>query len=79
MVKVSRGGQADVFCQGLKDQTVVFVRDSFSIQPSALLNHSFAHTVYLNNSVEGASPEEIIKKHHPDLLVFALQEELAVN
>lgn len=79
VVRIAREGQAEVFSRGLGDQTVVFVRDSFLTQPSALLNHSFGHTVYLNNSVEGTNPEEIIEKYHPDLLVFALQEELVAN
>ena len=65
---------AEVFCEGLGDRTVVFVRDSFLREQSPLLNHSFGHTVYLNNSNEGQDPAKVIEKWKPDLLVFAMQE-----
>ena len=71
---VYRGGRTDVFCSDVGTETVVFIRDSFLTLPSQLLNHSFAHTVYLNNTVEGRDPREVIDTIRPDLLVFALQE-----
>lgn len=71
---VYRGGRTDVFCSNVGTKTVVFLRDSFLTLPSQLLNHSFAHTVYLNNTVEGRDPREVIETISPDLLVFALHE-----
>ena len=63
-----------MFCQDRGDSTVVFVRDSYLRLPSILLNHGFAHSIYLNFSAEGRNPREIIKADRPDLLVFALYE-----
>lgn len=72
--KITRSQKAEVFCEGLGDQTVVFVRDSFLTMLSPLLNHSFAHTVYLTNSKAGKDPQQVLETYKPDLLVFALHE-----
>ena len=70
----SRFGAKEVFCPELGSQTVLFIRDSFLTLPSQMLNHSFAHTVYLDHSEKGRNPFEVIENDHPDLLVIALQE-----
>jgi hypothetical protein len=71
---VYRGGRTDVFCPDAGRSKVVFIRDSFLSLPSQLFNHSFGHTVYLNNSKEGLCPPGVIEADQPDLLVIALEE-----
>ena len=73
---VPRLQTVEVFCEGLGDSTVLFVRDSFLKMPSPLLNHSFAHTVYLNNSGAGKDPKTVLETFKPDLLVIALQQKV---
>lgn len=72
--RISCDYAAEVFREGGGGQTVVFVRDSFLQMCSPLLNHSFSHTVYLNQFSEGQNPWQIIETYHPDVLVFAMHE-----
>ncbi len=73
---IIRRHRAEVFCDGVGDHTVVFIRDSFLNMSSPLLNHSFAHTVYLNNSHHGLDPQHVVAAYKPDLVVIALQEKV---
>ncbi len=70
----SRHEVKEVFCPRLGSQTVLFIRDSFFTAPSALLNHSLPHSVYMNYSKQGRDPRAAIERYQPDLLVVALQE-----
>lgn len=74
--RLSKEGRSEVFCSDRGTRTVVFIRDSFFTLTSQLLNHSFAHTVYLNHAKEGSDPVKVVVAEHPDLLVIALQEDL---
>lgn len=69
-------GRSDAFCPDRGTRKVVFIRDSFFSLTSQLLNHGFAHTVYLNHEAEGSDPVKVAAAEHPDLLVIALQEDL---
>jgi hypothetical protein len=73
--RLSKEGRSEVFCSDRGTRTVVFIRDSFFTTTSQLLNHSFAHTVYLNHAEE-EDPAKVVIAEHPDLLVIALQEDL---
>jgi hypothetical protein len=74
--RLAKEGRSEVFCSARGTRTVVFIRDSFFTLTSQLLNHSFAHTVYLNHAKEGSDPVKVVVAEHPDLLVIALQENL---
>lgn len=71
---IKRRTRTEVFCADREGKTVVWIRDSFLDIPSQLLNHGFAHSVYLNKSTGGRCPQAVLSRYHPDLLIFALQE-----
>jgi hypothetical protein len=65
----------------LDGKKALFIRDSFLDELTPLLNHSFAHTVYLEHNTK--TPEHriyaAINKYEPDIVLIALQETSLIN